>query len=122
MVTFVRNSFQVFRQLEYPEEVRMLLEFNSTANAKREQLIGEIVKFVNNSDLTDLADLEDLVKLELKQYVKTLSEAYAVGLRPTADGERFQSLEELEKWTVSSSVFFSSSVLTTIGEQKIYKS
>lgn len=100
---------QVFRQLEYPAEVTRLLELNSTVNTHRQQLIDSIV---NNSEIKNLSDL---VYIELKQYEKTLQNAFLGGLEPTADGKSYRSLEELEKWTILSSVFFSSSVLTTIG-------
>lgn len=94
--------------MEYPEEVRTLLELNSTVNSQRKQFIESII---NNSQI----DI-DLVMLELKQYEKTILDAFEGGLKPTEDGESFRSLEELEKWTILSSVFFSSSVLTTIGK------
>lgn len=101
---------QVFRQLEYPEEVKTLLELNQTVNAQRNKFLQSIL---NNTELSNLADL---LLIEIKQYEKIILDAFEGGLKLTADGERFRSLEELEKWTILSSVFFSSSVLTTIGK------
>lgn len=87
-----------------------MLELNTTLNARRRYLVETIV---NNSGITNLADL---VYLELKGYERTLQDAFEGGLETTTDGERFRSLEELEKWTILQAVFFSSTVLTTIGK------
>ncbi|XP_017769645.1 PREDICTED: TWiK family of potassium channels protein 7 [Nicrophorus vespilloides] len=94
----------VFRSVEYPAEVARLTHLNQVVNARRHHLVNRIV---NNSELSNLGDL---VLMEVKDYEKVLQDAVLGGL---TDNSR--PLEELEKWTILKAVFFSSTVITTIG-------
>ncbi|XP_030747691.1 TWiK family of potassium channels protein 7-like [Sitophilus oryzae] len=92
----------VFRRFEYPAELSKIQKYNTTLSIRRQYLIDTIV---NN---TDLANLDYLISLELDKYETILQASFKDGvpLRPKTD---------MAKWTTLTSVFFCSTVLTTIG-------
>lgn len=104
----VFSFFQIFQCLEHPAESARITRLNSTLKARRRHFVDRIV----NS--TDLLNLADLVYLELREYEKLLEDAFEVGL----SGTNHHEISDLEKWTFLKSVFFSSTVLTTIGKFK----
>lgn len=92
----------VFQRFEYPAEVSRIKYYNSTLNVRRQYLIQTIV---NNSDLVNL---DYLISNELDKYETVLQASFNAGipLRPST---------AMAKWTTLKSVFFCSTVLTTIG-------
>lgn len=108
-MTYTLFGGLVFRYLEAPAEQLRRMYFHNltqTLALRRVQLIDTIV---NN---TDLINLNHLIILELNDYERTLYEGYRVGF---AENENFKNSENDEKWTILKAVFFSSTVLTTIG-------
>lgn len=67
-----------------------------------------VERIVNN---TRISNLDELVLFELKEYEKTLQDAYKGGL-----SSPYEALQDLERWTILRAVFFSSTVITTIGK------
>lgn len=80
--------------------------FNTTLATKRQDLIKTIV---NN---TNLRNLDMLISFELRKYESVLQESFHAGI-PIVPSS---NLQESIKWSTLKSVFFSSTVLTTIGE------
>ncbi|KAJ8725095.1 hypothetical protein PYW07_016053 [Mythimna separata] len=99
----------VFRALEYPAEMAKQ-EFH------RERLLTErwnLIRFVSErSNGTDLDGAEKLLSEYLAVYERVLEEASSSGLALEVENN-FPPLEE--KWSILQAVFFSSTVLTTIG-------
>ncbi|XP_044254587.1 TWiK family of potassium channels protein 9 [Tribolium madens] len=92
----------IFRRFEYPAEISRLNHFNNTLLLKRENFIQQIV---NN---TDLKNLDYFISSELENYEKILQGACREGIP-------LFPKEQVAKWTTLKAVFFSSTVLTTIG-------
>ncbi|XP_023013009.1 TWiK family of potassium channels protein 7 isoform X1 [Leptinotarsa decemlineata] len=92
----------IFRRLEYPAEISRIRHFNSTVLHKRQYLIN----FITNN--TKTSNLDYLISNELLEYEKLLQDSFEAGIL------RFPE-DDLEKWTTLKAVFFSSTVLTTIG-------
>ncbi|XP_050303741.1 LOW QUALITY PROTEIN: TWiK family of potassium channels protein 7-like [Anthonomus grandis grandis] len=92
----------VFRKLEYSAEILKINFYKDLLIKKRQNLIETIV---NNTDVTNL---DYLIEHELDVYDKALEASFKNGifLNPNA---------EMAKWTTLKSVFFCSTVLTTIG-------
>lgn len=67
-----------------------------------------VERIVNN---TRISNLDQLVLFELKEYEKSLQDAYKGGL-----SSPYEDLHDLERWTILRAVFFSSTVITTIGK------
>ena len=95
--------FQIFRRFEYPAEISRINYFNTTLLSKRENFIQQIV---NNSDIRNL---DFFISSELENYEKILQDAFTAGIP-------LFPREQLVKWTTLKAVFFSSTVLTTIGK------
>jgi potassium channel subfamily K, invertebrate len=82
-------------------------ELRDTIRAHRKFFVGLIV---NN---TDVSNLERLVSVELSRYETVVQSAAQGGLEIEADKDYPTSVD---KWSILQAVFFSSTVLTTIGE------
>lgn len=95
--------FQIFRHFEYPYEMSWINEFNTTVISKRENLIQQIV---NN---TDIQNLNYFISNELETYENILEDM-------CTKGKTLFPQKHLVKWTTLKAVFFSSTVLTTIGK------
>ncbi|CAH1159361.1 unnamed protein product [Phaedon cochleariae] len=93
----------VFRRFEYPAELSRIRYFNASLSEKRQYLID----FITNG--TDESKSDYLISNELVEYEKLLQESFKAGI------PRFPDEGDLEKWTTLKAVFFSSTVLTTIG-------
>lgn len=94
-------KFQVFRRFEYPAEVSRFKHFNATLHQKRQDLIERIL----SNDFQDLTE-------EFYEYEKILEDSFVAGI--PAGAPRYA--QENVKWTHLKAVFFSSTVLTTIGK------
>ncbi|KAG5892799.1 hypothetical protein JTB14_032673 [Gonioctena quinquepunctata] len=92
----------IFRRLEYPAELSRIKHFNTSMLYKRQYLIDFII---NN---THTSNMDYLISKELLEYEKLLQDSFVAGI------PRFPE-DDLEKWTTLKAVFFSSTVLTTIG-------
>ncbi|XP_066257311.1 potassium channel subfamily K member 6 [Euwallacea similis] len=94
----------VFRRLELPAELSRIQHYTDILSNRRHQLIETIV---NNTDLRHL-DCLITIRTELDEYELALQSSFNDGipLRPNP---------EMAKWTTLKAVFFSSTVLTTIG-------
>ncbi|CAH0669142.1 unnamed protein product [Spodoptera exigua] len=100
----------VFRALEYPAEMAKQ-EFH------RERLLTErwnLIRFVSerSNNGTDSDGAEKLLSEHLAVYERVLEEASSSGLALEVENN-FPPVEE--KWSILQAVFFSSTVLTTIG-------
>ncbi|XP_067641641.1 TWiK family of potassium channels protein 7 isoform X1 [Eurosta solidaginis] len=96
----------VFRQLERPAELERLSYLKSVVKSHREKFITTIL---NN---TDFLNLDELIVAELSKYEVAVQEAAEGGLLIQADKD---FPVPYERWSILQAVFFSSTVLTTIG-------
>ncbi|XP_036231959.1 TWiK family of potassium channels protein 7 [Bactrocera oleae] len=96
----------VFRQLERPAELERLQYLKGVVKTHREKFITTIL---NN---TDVLNFNELVAKELAKYEVAVQEAAEGGLLIEADKD---FPEPYERWSILQAVFFSSTVLTTIG-------
>ncbi|XP_059617700.1 TWiK family of potassium channels protein 7 [Phlebotomus argentipes] len=96
----------VFRELELPAERARVVELRDIVREKRLHFLTTVA---NN---TDVRNLERLISVELAKYEVSVQEAVQGGLVISVDDD-FPADEE--KWSVMQAVFFSSTVLTTIG-------
>ncbi|XP_011179025.1 TWiK family of potassium channels protein 7 isoform X2 [Zeugodacus cucurbitae] len=96
----------VFRQLERPAELERLQYLKGVVKTHREKFITTIL---NN---TDVLNFNELVAKELAKYEVAVQEAAEGGLLIQADKD---FPEPYERWSILQAVFFSSTVLTTIG-------
>ncbi|XP_018329932.1 TWiK family of potassium channels protein 7-like isoform X2 [Agrilus planipennis] len=100
----------IFRYFEHPAEIDRLQRLNWVVNLKKQLLIEVIV----NSSQKE--NLEDVILSELERYEIVLHEAFSGGL--FNNGKIYNVFLEddvFNKWTILKSVFFSSTILTTIG-------
>ncbi|KAL3267242.1 hypothetical protein HHI36_011375, partial [Cryptolaemus montrouzieri] len=88
----------VFRRLEYPAEIDKINIFNITLSTGRRMLIQSML---NGANFTTFEQ-------ELQKYEELLRNAFEAGVSIHPD-------EQEVKWTILRAVFFSSTVLTTIG-------
>uniref|UniRef100_A0A0K8U275 TWiK family of potassium channels protein 7 n=1 Tax=Bactrocera latifrons TaxID=174628 RepID=A0A0K8U275_BACLA len=100
------ENHQVFRQLERPAELERLQYLKGVVKTHREKFITTIL---NN---TDVLNFNELVAKELAKYEVAVQEAAEGGLLIEADKD---FPEPYERWSILQAVFFSSTVLTTIG-------
>ncbi|XP_039962273.1 TWiK family of potassium channels protein 7 isoform X3 [Bactrocera neohumeralis] len=96
----------VFRQLERPAELERLQYLKGVVKTHREKFITTIL---NN---TDVLNFNELIAKELAKYEVAVQEAAEGGLLIEADKD---FPEPYERWSILQAVFFSSTVLTTIG-------
>ncbi|XP_056640039.1 TWiK family of potassium channels protein 9 [Diorhabda sublineata] len=90
----------IFRHFEYPAEISRVRYFQSAVHEKRQYLLDLIIN--NNTYIADL------VSSELVEYERILENSFEAGITKFSN-------EETERWSTLKAVFFSSTVLTTIG-------
>lgn len=118
---------QAFQRLELPNEIQTQTDLRSLLRSKRLEFLSAIV---NN---TDVSNLETLVSVELVKYEEVNLNWYETKLwrftpkqiifqivQQTVAGGLILKVEEdfpssTEKWSFLQSVFFSSTIITTIG-------
>ncbi|XP_030381467.1 TWiK family of potassium channels protein 9 [Scaptodrosophila lebanonensis] len=96
----------IFRHLERPAEVARLSQLKDVVKTHRERFMGAIL---NN---TEVNNLNELLSFELAKYELAVQQAAEGGLLIVADKD---FPEPYERWSILQAVFFSSTVLTTIG-------
>ncbi|XP_001965460.3 TWiK family of potassium channels protein 7 [Drosophila ananassae] len=96
----------IFRHLERPAEVERLGHLKDVVKTQRERFMSTIL---NN---TEVHNLNELLAFELAKYEAAVQEAAEGGLLIVADKD---FPEPYERWSILQAVFFSSTVLTTIG-------
>ncbi|KAK9704575.1 Ion channel [Popillia japonica] len=97
------NTLQVFRQFESPAEISKLTFLNNSLHETRIKFLETLVSTKDKDKIYDL----------VSGYETFLRHTFAEGLHENwITGEHD---EESEKWTTLKAVFFSSTVLTTIG-------
>lgn len=89
----------IFKELEYPSEIAKINDLRETINKQRQTLIYKMVNDIRNYSL-----LQD----EVRNYEKLLKNAFEVGVAIHPEDQTI-------KWTVNKAVFFSTTILTTIG-------
>lgn len=99
----VIRLFQIFRRFEYPAERHRLTSLSANLVTGRRNFLATVI----NSQNLSITFIEP----KLHQYEVILRDALAGGI----DLQKDVDAEELEKWTLLKAVFFSSTVLTTIG-------
>ncbi|XP_030245117.1 TWiK family of potassium channels protein 9 [Drosophila navojoa] len=97
---------QIFRHLERPAEVARLTQLKDVVKTQRERFMSTIL---NN---TEVNNLNELLSFELAKYEAAVQQAAEGGLLIVADKD---FPEPYERWSILQAVFFSSTVLTTIG-------
>lgn len=100
----------VFRALEYPAEIAKQEYHRERLLEERYNLIRFVADF--NSNATGYDSLEEMLSDHLAVYEKVLEAASSSGLALEIE-RQFPAAEE--KWSILQAVFFSSTVLTTIG-------
>lgn len=68
----------------------------------------------NIVNFSDVSNFEKFVRTELHEYEEVLQKAFAAGYQDSWNTRNLD--EESEKWSTLKAVFFSSTVLTTIGK------
>ncbi|XP_065159205.1 potassium channel subfamily K member 18-like [Atheta coriaria] len=110
LMTYTVCGGLVFRKLEYPAEVERLTMLNETVHTQR----ARFVQWIKNNSAMQQFDNSEIQEMELEsalnKYENVLQNAVKRGLTNYRD-----SMEQLERWTILKSVFFSSTVITTIG-------
>ncbi|EDV46046.1 TWiK family of potassium channels protein 7 [Drosophila erecta] len=96
----------IFRHLERPAEVERLSHLKDIVKTNRERFLHTIL---NN---TEVHNLDELLSFELAKYEAAVQQAAEGGLLIVADKD---FPEPYERWSILQAVFFSSTVLTTIG-------
>ncbi|KRF94126.1 TWiK family of potassium channels protein 9 isoform X2 [Drosophila mojavensis] len=96
----------IFRHLERPAEVARLTQLKDVVKTQRERFMSTIL---NN---TEVNNLNELLSFELAKYEAAVQQAAEGGLLIVADKD---FPEPYERWSILQAVFFSSTVLTTIG-------
>ncbi|XP_017085077.1 TWiK family of potassium channels protein 7 isoform X2 [Drosophila eugracilis] len=96
----------IFRHLERPAEVERLSHLKDVVKTHRERFMHTIL---NN---TEVHNLNELLAFELAKYEAAVQLAAEGGLLIVADKD---FPEPYERWSILQAVFFSSTVLTTIG-------
>ncbi|KAH8335862.1 hypothetical protein KR074_012235 [Drosophila pseudoananassae] len=96
----------IFRHLERPAEVERLDHLKDVVKTQRQRFMSTIL---NN---TEVHNLNELLAFELAKYEAAVQEAAEGGLLIVADKD---FPEPYERWSILQAVFFSSTVLTTIG-------
>lgn len=95
---------QIFRRFEYPAELSRLTRLNDTLQTGRLELLAAVF---NGQNFTEVDE-------KLLEYESLLREAFAAGLPLVRQGSGVPQV----KWTILKAVFFSSTVLTTIGKHQ----
>ncbi|KAM8721492.1 hypothetical protein ACLKA7_007381 [Drosophila subpalustris] len=107
LTPFTHNtSVCIFRHLERPAEVERLTQLKYVVKTQRERFMSTIL---NN---TEVNNLNELLAFELAKYEAAVQQAAEGGLLIVADKD---FPEPYERWSILQAVFFSSTVLTTIG-------
>ncbi|XP_017011109.1 TWiK family of potassium channels protein 7 [Drosophila takahashii] len=96
----------IFRHLERPAEVERLSHLKDVVKTHRERFMHTIL---NN---TEVRNLDELLSFELAKYEAAVQLAAEGGLLIDKDKD---FPEPYERWSILQAVFFSSTVLTTIG-------
>lgn len=92
---------KIFRKFEYPAELSRLTRLNDTLQTGRLELLAAVL---NGQNFTEIDE-------KLLEYESLLREAFSAGLPLIRQGSEIPQV----KWTILKAVFFSSTVLTTIG-------
>ncbi|XP_063706471.1 TWiK family of potassium channels protein 7 [Culicoides brevitarsis] len=96
----------VFRILELPNEIAERQAVRNSTLAARSKFIQSIL------ENRDIRNLEDFISVELLEYEEAVADAADGGL---VIGDPAFPDPDSDKWTVNQAVFFSSTILTTIG-------
>ncbi|XP_030023576.2 TWiK family of potassium channels protein 7 [Manduca sexta] len=110
LMLYTAGGGLVFRALEYPAELEKQEYHRDRLLTERWNLIRFVSERSNGTDYSD--GVEKLLSDHLAAYEKVLEEASSSGLSLEVE-KNFPPLEE--KWSILQAVFFSSTVLTTIG-------
>ncbi|XP_045492601.1 TWiK family of potassium channels protein 9 [Colias croceus] len=110
LMLYTAGGGLVFRALEYPAEMAKQEYVRDRLLTERWNLIRVVSDF--NFNGTEVVSMEKLLSAQLSIYEKVLEEASGSGLALEIE-RNFPPLEE--KWSILQAVFFSSTVLTTIG-------
>ncbi|XP_075973033.1 TWiK family of potassium channels protein 7 isoform X2 [Anticarsia gemmatalis] len=110
LMLYTAGGGLVFRALEYPAEIEKQEYHRERLLTERWNLIRFVSERSNNG--TDSDGVEKLLSDHLAVYERVLEEASSSGLTLEVE-KNFPPTEE--KWSILQAVFFSSTVLTTIG-------
>ena len=102
--TILSLLFQIFQVLEHPVEKEKLLDLQDLVITERENF----VKFIFNGSWNSVVHREN-VDLQLLDYEKTVAVAATSGIDMSTKDVTYQ-------WSYVQAVFFTSTILTTIGK------
>lgn len=98
---------QIFQALEHPVEEEKLLELQSLVIMERENF----VRFIFNGSWNSVVHREN-IDLKLLDYEQTVAVAATSGID-------MQTKDVIYQWSYIQAVFFTSTILTTIGKKPI---
>ncbi|XP_034825248.1 TWiK family of potassium channels protein 7 [Maniola hyperantus] len=110
LMLYTAGGGLVFRALEYPAELAKQEYLRDRLLTERWNLIRVVADY--NMNGTEDVSLEKVLSDQLAVYEKVLEDASGSGIAFDIE-KKFPPLEE--KWSILQAVFFSSTVLTTIG-------
>ncbi|XP_026491664.1 TWiK family of potassium channels protein 7 [Vanessa tameamea] len=110
LMLYTAGGGLVFRALEYPAELAKQEILRDRILTERWNLIRVVADY--NMNGTEVISLEKVLSDQLAVYEKVLEDASGSGIALEIE-RNFPPLEE--KWSILQAVFFSSTVLTTIG-------
>ncbi|XP_014355577.1 TWiK family of potassium channels protein 9 [Papilio machaon] len=110
LMLYTAGGGLVFRALEFPAEVAKQEYHRDRLLSERWNLIRIVSDYGMNG--TEFVSMEKLISDQLAIYEKILEEASSSGLSLEVE-KKFPPSEE--RWSILQAVFFSSTVLTTIG-------
>ena len=96
--------FQIFQALEHPVEEEKLVELQNLVIMERENF----VRFIFNGSWNSVVHREN-IDLKLLDYEQTVAVA-------ATEGIDMETKDIIYKWTYIQAVFFTSTILTTIGK------
>ena len=98
------DFFQIFQALEHPVEEEKLVELQNLVIMERENF----VRFIFNGSWNSVVHREN-IDLKLLDYEQTVAVA-------ATEGIDMETKDIIYKWTYIQAVFFTSTILTTIGK------
>ncbi|XP_055303918.1 potassium channel subfamily K member 1 isoform X2 [Sitodiplosis mosellana] len=101
----------IFRSLEAPAEEDRTHKLHMDVMREREYLVGNITKLTT---LSDLRNLDRAISLHLEKYESVAEDAVQGGITLSSLNNN-ETFPYTKKWNIVQAIFFSSTVLTTIG-------
>ncbi|XP_031626940.1 TWiK family of potassium channels protein 7 isoform X2 [Contarinia nasturtii] len=105
----------IFRSLEAPAEEDRAHKLHTNVIMERDYLIGNLTSLANMTDLRN-RNLNRVITYHLEKYERVAQDAVQGGVTLGSN----ETLPYTQKWTIVQAIFFSSTILTTIGYGNLY--